>query len=292
MAYRCCAFSGAFALIASGALAGPITVVDGNADAGAGLVDALVDDTIVVNATDFIGGVDQSGFFGDDDTAPIGPGVILTTGSADFDADTAVAPPSALVGTGSNAALEAALTGPGGLTPLAPGDPINEDQNVLTFEFTTADPTATSIALDFLFATTETGALLPANPDAFGVFVDGVNFATFSNGALATATTIPSVNVNTESLPFFDAAVTNPLTLVGLLDPDLATHTISIVIADAFDLSFDSGLILSGLTQGFATEGGIIAPIPLPGAPLLMLTGLAGVGFAARGERQSGLTQT
>jgi len=190
-------------------------------------------------------------------------------------------------GTGSNAMLSAELVAHG-MTSTT------NDQNVLSFGFTVA-PGITSVSASFVFGTDE----YPDQgvTDIFGFFVDGVNYATFSDGSLisfqvgsASAAFYNNNNVGIAN-PFaleYDG-ITDQLSITGLLDLGLMSHELVLAIADTSDSIFDSGVFFAGLTAGTETGGGIKPPdvIPLPPSFILMLTGLAGLGAVARRHKKN-----
>ncbi|MCX6865893.1 MAG: VPDSG-CTERM sorting domain-containing protein, partial [Verrucomicrobia bacterium] len=59
----------------------------------------------------------------------------------------------------------------------------------------------------------------------------------------------------------------------GILDSGLATHTLTIAIADTFDSIYDSGVFIGGLKAGTATGGGGIGTTPDGGTTLVLLGG-------------------
>lgn len=164
------------------------------------------------------------------------------------------------------------------------------DANALNFSFT-VEAGKTSVSAQFVFGTDE----FPTQSvtDIFGFFVDGVNYAKFPSGELISNT--PGNPTNFITNPVGGGlygleynGVTQVFTVVGLLDDTLATHTITIAVADTNDTIFDSGVFVGALAAGTATGGGIVLPppIPEPETYAMMLAGLGLVGFAARRRKR------
>jgi hypothetical protein len=172
------------------------------------------------------------------------------------------------------------------------------DANVLSFNFTVAAGN-NAVTADFVFGTDE----FPDQsvPDIFGFIVDGVNYAKFSDGSLINFTlgSISSNFFNNNNVGIADPlndgsgngfqydGVTSKLTVTGLLDTALSTHSIVIAIADTDDRIYDSGVFISGLKAAFTQGGGGIEVIPLPASALLLMTGLVGIGALGRKRKAS-----
>jgi hypothetical protein len=243
----------------------------------------------VVGAPSFLGNTDipQQAVYTGFSLAPsiVGPpvlnlpnGILLTSGSANLPTtNTTNQFNPDFPGTGSDADLDA-LSGSG-----------TEDANTIEFSFTLDDPASTSLEAQFVFGTDE----FPTQTvtDIFGFFVDGVNFAFFPNGDLI---------ANNSATNFIDNPVgggvyaieynglSPVLSVIGLLDPALTTHTVKIAIADTEDDIFDSGVFIGGLKAGVNDVGGIPDPIDVPEPAMLSLVGfgLIGVGVAFRRRRR------
>lgn len=167
------------------------------------------------------------------------------------------------------------------------------DQNVLSFSFTLSDPALNAIRGDFVFATDE----FPTQSvtDVMGVFVNGVNYAFFSNGNLVSnqqGTNDGFFNSNPVGSTLYGLewnGITNVLTVEA---PVIAGINIfALAIADTADRRFDSAVFFSGLRQAQSTNGGgggIIDPpgvIPLPATAWLLLSGVAGLAAVRRRQR-------
>ena len=201
-------------------------------------------------------------------------GILLTSGSANLPATNTVNQFNPdFPGTGG----DADLTALSGATTL--------DANVIEFSFTLDDPAATSIEAEFVFGTDE----FPTQTvtDIFGFFVDGVNFASFPNGDLIANNSATNFIDNPVSGGLYDIeynGLSPVLSVVGLLDPTLTTHTVKIAIADTEDTIFDSGVFIGGLKSSSKTDGGI--PIDIPEPALLSLLGIGALGLSLSTRRR------
>jgi hypothetical protein len=182
-------------------------------------------------------------------------------------------------GTGTDADLDNMITGAGG-TQLTSGD-----TNFLEIEFTVAAD-RTSVEANFVFGSDE----FPDQDvtDAFGFFVDGTNFAFFPDGSLVsfvTGVNADNFNDNDVGTGNYDIeydGISDSLRVVGILDPNLLTHTLKIAIADTSDELFDSGVFIGGLKAGTDTNGGINGHAPTPATVALLGVGLLGLRYARR----------
>lgn len=208
-------------------------------------------------------------------TLNLANGIVLSSGTASVSATNTINNTSVQVGTPGLAAL----------TTLSGSNTF--DASALTFSFTAAAG-QNAVSASFVFGTEE----FPTQSvtDIFGFFVDGVNYAKFSDGSLISnapggATNFISNPVGAGLYGIEYNGLTNVLTVTGLLDTTLDTHTLTIGLADTSDRIFDSGVYVAGLTGTVTTGGGGIGPtpaIPEPETYALMLAGLCLVGWAAR----------
>lgn len=288
------------AVAAASALASPSVAltVTPSGDAAA-LVSALVDPagglTVLSGSESYTGAAAQSGIFtgfsfsNSRTSVALGDGIVMTTGDA---AGTAVpANTDGAFGVDHGAPGDADLS-----ALLAAGGAFSSDTfdaAVLSFDFT-VDPGITSVSVSFVFGTEEYPSQAVSDP--FGFFLDGVNYASFSDGSLinlgpAAGTLYLDNRVGTAD-PFLDGAgaslqyngFTSVITVTGLLDPGVSTHTLKVAVADMFDGTFDSGLFLSGVSAGTGSAGGfspdpsVYIPVPA-GLPLLFggLVAMAGL---------------
>ncbi|MCP3848641.1 MAG: PEP-CTERM sorting domain-containing protein [Gammaproteobacteria bacterium] len=157
----------------------------------------------------------------------------------------------------------------------------SSDATVLSFDFT-VDPNINAISLDFIFGTEEYSEYVDDYPEIAAIFIDGVNYAGFSDGSLLTLTsaTVGSGNFFNNDIHDNDSdpanpvtplnieydGVSAPLTLHGLLDTSLTTHSIKIAVSDTSDDILDTGLFvanLQGLTLGSDDGSGTASTDPL-----------------------------
>jgi len=204
----------------------------------------------------FFSGLDFGSIGDTDFTLP--DGILLTSGfAAPADSNTTSSFTGLASGQG-DAGLDALLASQGFSDETA-------DATVLSFDFT-VDAGINAISLDFIFGTEEYSEFIDSFPEIAAVFVDGVNYAGFSDGSLLTLTGSTVGNGNFfNNDPWNNAPVTDPLnieydgvsaplTLLGLLDTSLVVHTIKIAVSDTNDTAWDTGLFLANL-QGLALGG-------------------------------------
>jgi hypothetical protein len=129
--------------------------------------------------------------------------------------------------------------------------------------------------------------------DIFGFFVDGVNYAKFSNGQLISnapggATNFISNPVGGGLYGIEYNGLTQVFTVTGLLGAGNGdgSHTITIGVADTQDSVYDSGVFVSALTAGTATGGGIGNTVPEP-ASLGLMGGAALAALLASRRRKA-----
>lgn len=203
-------------------------------------------------------------------------GILLTSGFA-APAETNTSPSFEGFASGQGDAGLDALLNAGGFI-----DHTTRDATVLSFDFTVEEG-INAISLDFIFGTEEYSEYIDDYPEIAAIFVDGVNYAGFSDGSLLTLTsqTVGAGNFFNndihdnapvdEPLAIEYDGVSVPLTLHGLLDVTRETHTIKIAVSDTNDTSLDTGIFVANL-QGLSLTGGTsaedpILPNPNPDAP-------------------------
>lgn len=274
--------SEASALVISG-VTDPLTAGD---DLTAAVQDANSGITVVGPPT-FVGNtsIPQQGTYTDFNLAPsiVGPpvlglpdGILLTSGTVDLPTTNTINQFNPETpGTGSDADL----------TTLSGAS--TEDTNSIEFSFTLNDPSSNSIEAQFVFGTEE----FPTQSvtDIFGFFVDGVNFALFPNGDLVANNSATNFIANPVGAGVYDIeynGLSPVLSVIGLLDPTLTTHTVKIAIADTEDSIFDSGVFIGGLQAGVNDTGGIPVSVPEPLLLSLFAVGLLGTHVAVRRRKQ------
>ncbi len=197
-------------------------------------------------------------------------GIVLTSSFVNFSttANTQVAR-NENPGSGSNSTL----------TTLA-GISTN-NANVLSFNFTVGAG-INAVQVRFVYGSEE----FPTQSvtDIFGFFVDGTNYAKFSDGSL-----VKNDPANASNATNFVSGyqiewngMSSVLTATGLLDPSKSVHTVSFGIADTFDTNFDSAVFLADFsaTTTSSSTGGIntgTGTVPLPGTLALLGLGLIGL---------------
>lgn len=283
---------------ATGANALSLTPSTDAATMAAALLGGTPGISIVAGSETYQGGATQGGTYtgfsvsNSTKTIAVGDGVVLTSGDINDIPGNDGSAFTSIPNVGSDADLQT-------LVPQT----VTNDANVLTFDFT-ADPGITSISLDFVFGSDEYPD--QSVTDIFGVFVDGVNYAFFSDGSVinfalgSIASTFFNDNDFGSADPFVDSSgtaleydgIVDALTVVGILDPSKSTHTMKIAIGDTSDQAYDSGVFVSGLVGGTSTGGGGINPdpdpdayIPVPAGLPLLLGGLGAMALVRRRKR-------
>jgi hypothetical protein len=270
--FMCAAVAVALSVFASGASAVAVSTIVDDSNAANVMTNALLAPTsgisVVAGSATIQGrntlGAEQFGTYSNfnltstdaaNPTLTMANGVVLTTGAAVVAATNTSASYSVESGSGANAQL-------GGLIGST-----TSDANTLGFNFTVAEGVK-SISAQFVFGTEE----FPDQSvtDIFGFFVDGVNYAKFANGELI-SNTIGSTNFISNLSGNYGIeydGLTNILTVTGLLDSLLTTHTLMFGVADTSDSIYDSAIYMHSLVAGKGETGGI-SVVPEPSTTFL-----------------------
>lgn len=139
------------------------------------------------------------------------------------------------------------------------------DATALEFDFTVADPNATSISFDLVFGSEEYPEWVDAFVDSAVVIVNGVNYALFNHDPNAPLSVISS---NLAAGYFQDNAdghlqiqydgVSQVLKIVAPINAGSVNH-IKIGIADTGDHILDSGIFIANLTAGNIPGSGVVS---------------------------------
>ncbi len=151
------------------------------------------------------------------------------------------------------------------------------DATTLEFDFTVADPTATSISFDLVFGSDEYPEWVDQFVDSAIVMVNGVNYALFNHDPLHPLSVISSnlaagyfqynaVDPVTglSVLPIEYDGVSHVLKIIAPINTGGAVNHIKIGIADTGDHIYDSGLFIANLTAGNNPGSGIVIAPPVP----------------------------
>ena len=132
------------------------------------------------------------------------------------------------------------------------------DVSSVSFNFTTNSPSTVSLAMNFLFLSSES---MPGPWDLGMVIVDGVNYAFLPGNKILRVS--PDSNLNTISSAnktlngsYIQSAATAQ-SLVALLNTSLTTHSITIAVADTDDTVAESMLLISSINASTTSTGGV-----------------------------------
>ena len=143
---------------------------------------------------------------------------------------------------------------------------LSYDATALSFDFTVADPGATSISFDLVFGSDEFPEWVDQFVDCAIVMVNGVNHALFNHDPLHPLSVV-SANLAagyfqdnaTSALPIEYDGVSHALKIVAPINPGIANH-IKIGIADTGDHIYDSGIFIANLAAGHIPGSGVVSP--------------------------------
>ncbi len=145
------------------------------------------------------------------------------------------------------------------------------DATTLSFDFTVADPAATSVSFDVVFGSDEFPEWVDQFVDSAIVMVNGVNYALFNHDPLHPLSVV-SANLAAgyfqdnagNVLPIEYDGVSHVLKIVAPIIPGASNH-IKIGIADTGDHIYDSGVFLANFTAGNIPGSGVIIVPPISG---------------------------
>ena len=195
------------------------------------------------------------------------PGIFLTSATA-----------SGADNTSASTALRTQLTNILTSAGISGGGEVVTNVSSVSFQFTTTSAAIKSVDLNFLFGSNEFYA---EEWDIAAVIVDGVNYAKLANGSIwrvdpnanlvdltnglylgSSPNYNPFVSSYDQNVPvqiggyrLYSAAPTGRI--VGLLDPSLTTHSITIAVGDTSDEIVPSYLFVSLVKGSLDTVGGI-----------------------------------
>ena len=149
-------------------------------------------------------------------------------------------------------------------TPSSRPSPMTPPRS--SFDFTVADPTATSVSFDLVFGSDEYPEWVDQFVDSAIVMVNGVNYALFNHDPLHPLSVVSS-NLAAgyfqdnagNMLPIEYDGVSHVLKIVAPINPGAINH-IKIGIADTGDHIYDSGIFLANFSAGNIPGSGVVSP--------------------------------
>jgi len=202
-------------------------------------------------------------------TLSLGEGFLITSGTADL----------ANSNTDPSRSVDQGASGDTDLENLATANSLSSivsNVSYFSFDFTLASG-FNALTLDFIFGTEE----FPTQnvTDILGIFVDGVNYAFFPDNSLVNnSSNSPNLTDNSVGVDTYDIeynGLSQVLSVIGLIDENLTTHTLKIAIGDTSDTAYDSGLFVSNLNAiTTSSGGGIVSAVSAPHHSILMLLGV------------------
>ena len=144
------------------------------------------------------------------------------------------------------------------------------DATTLAFDFTVADPSATSVSFDIVFGSDEYPEWVDQFVDSAVVLVNGVNYALFNHDPMHPLSVVSSnlaagyfIDNASNVLPIEYDGVSHVLKIVAPIHA--GTNTIKIGIADTGDHIYDSGIFLANLAAGNIPGSGVVITPPTAG---------------------------
>jgi hypothetical protein len=274
-------------------------MADGTPGSASALVSALLSSnshlSVVAGSVVYTGAATASGTFSNGGTGAAGlgidTGVVLTTGDARFIGSSAAFPGDSANRTGYFTSgvlnsLDSNMSAGNSLLDGMAAGAGTYNASILGFSFV---PQGNTLQMQFVFGSEDYGNLFPGFPtDVMGIFVNGVNYALTSSGSAISASTINceggDCSLYRDNAPFsgtIDSELNGMTTVLGLSIPVMygQTNTIAFGIADTFDDSQDSALML---------RAGSISAVPEPSVATLLFAGLAAGAWATKRRPRTG----
>lgn len=143
------------------------------------------------------------------------------------------------------------------------------DATTLEFDFSVADPNATSVSFDLVFGSDEYPEWVDQFVDSAIVMVNGVNYALFNHDPLHPLSVV-SANLAAgyfqdnagNTLPIEYDGVSHVLKIVAPIIPGGAPNHIKIGIADTGDHIYDSGIFIANFSAGNIPGSGVVITPP------------------------------
>ncbi len=240
--------------ITSTSSAGTTAIVDSLLAAGSGITVRY--DTVMLSAS----APDAVNFYDGSLNLGIGAGLLLTSGYAPGTVNTSTSDGQ------DNSFLSGFNNGDADIDAVVNTvfQTQSYDATTLSFDFTVADPSATSVSFDVVFGSEEYPEWVDAFVDSAVVIVNGVNYALFNHDPNAPLSVI---SPNLAAGYFQDNAdghlsiqydgVSQVLKIVAPINGGAVNH-IKIGIADTGDHVLDSGIFIANLSAGNIPGSGVV----------------------------------